>query len=170
MSVIAIFRQLGIIICHMRLLCLVLVLASTHLVMAQENTFRKSLEFLGCYELHVPGAHQSNAKKTGDFLPRRFQLTMRPSTDKGAFVVRTLDPKVGDSSLMASMSSWNANLDGTLHIVWNTGYVGYDVRLSGSGPELRGTAHYFTDTDPLPRINRDVAVVAQRVGCKESEK
>lgn len=109
------------------------------------------------------------------FSPRRFQLTMRPSTDKGAFLVRTLDPKVGDSPLMASMSSWKANLDGTLHIVWSTGYVGYDVRLSGSGPELRGTAHYFTDTDPtdtdpLPRINHDTAVVAQRVGCKESEK
>lgn len=95
---------------------------------------------------------------------------MRPSTDKGAFVVRTSDPKVGDSSLMASMSSWKANLDGTLHIVWSTGYVGYDVRLSDSGLELRGTGHHFTDTDPLARINRDMAVVAQRVGCKESEK
>jgi hypothetical protein len=154
----------------MRLLCVVLALASADLVMAQENMFRKSLEFAGCYELHVPAARPSNAKKTDDALPRRFQLTVRPSTNKDAFLVRTLDPKIGDSSLMASMSSWNANLDGTLHIVWNTGYVGYDVRLSGSGPELRGTAHYFTDTEPFPRTNRDMAVVAQRVGCKESEK
>ena len=28
----------------------------------------------------------------------------------------------------------------------------------------------FTDTDPLPRTNRDTAVVAKRVGCKESER
>ena len=153
----------------MRLLCVGLVFASAHLVMAQENAFRKLVEFAGCYELHVPGAHRPNAKKTDDYFPRRFQLTMRPSTDKHAFVVRTLDPKVEDSSLMASMSSWNA-LDGTLRIVWSTGYVGYDVHLSGSGTELRGTAHYFTDTEPFPRTNRDTTVVAERVGCKESEK
>ena len=154
----------------MRLLYVVLPLVSAHFVMAQDDAFRRSLEFVGCYELHVSAARPSNARKSDDLLPRRFQLTMRPSTDNGAFLVRILDPKVADSSLMASMSSWNANLDGTIHIVWSTGYVGYDVRLSGSGPELRGTAHYFTDTDPLPRTNRDTAVVAQRVGCKKSEK
>jgi hypothetical protein len=163
-------QQVGIIIPQMRLSCVLLVLASAHLVMAPESTFQKSLEFAGCYELHVSEVHQSNATRTDNFLPRRFQLTMRPSTVKDTFVVRTLDPKVGDSSLIASMSSWNVNLDGTLRIVWNTGYVGYDVRVTGSGPELRGTAHFFTDTDPLPRTNRDRAVVARRVGCKESEK
>ena len=153
----------------MRLLWAVLVLVSAHLAIAQENTFRRSLEFVGCYELKVPVAHPSSAKRT-DFLPRRFQLTIRPSSTKDGFVARNLDSKVGDSSLMASMSSWNANLDGTLHIVWNTGYAGYDIHLSGSGAEFRGTAHYFTDTEPFPRTNRDTAVVAQRVGCKESEK
>jgi hypothetical protein len=153
----------------MRLLYVVLVLVSAHLAMAQENAFRKSIEFVGCYELHVAAAHPSNAKKA-DFLPRRFQLTIRPSTNKGGFVARNLDSKAGDSSLMVLLSSWNTNLDGTLHIVWSTGYVGYDIHLSGSGAELRGTAHYFTDTDPLPRTNRDTAVVAQRVGCKESER
>ena len=62
---------------------------------------------------------------------------------------------------MASMSFWNVNVDGTLHIVWSTDYVGWTVRLSGSGPELRGSAHYFTDTDPFPPTSRDIAVVAQ---------
>ena len=81
--------------------------------------------------------------------------------DKDGFVVRTLNPKVADSTLMASMSFWNVNVDGTLHIVWSTDYVGWTVRLSGSGPELRGSAHYFTDTDPFPPTSRDIAVVAQ---------
>jgi hypothetical protein len=155
---------------HMRLLFVVLVLLSTHLAAGQENTFRRSLEFVGCYELRVPGAHPSNAKKTDDVLPKRFQLMMRTATNKDGFVARDLDSKAWDSSMMALLSFWNTNLDGTLHIVWSTGYVGYDVPLSGSGPELRGTAHYFTDTNPLLRTNRDTAIMAQRVGCKESAK
>jgi hypothetical protein len=155
----------------MRLLCVVLVLVSgAHLAIAQENAIRGSLEFVGCYELHVVGERQTKTKNTEDLFPRRFQLVMRPSADKVGFAVRTLDPKVADSSLMASMSSWNANLDGTLRIVWSTGYVGYGVRLKRSGPELRGTAHYFTDTDPFPPTNRDLSAVAQRVECKVSEK
>lgn len=154
----------------MRLLCVVLVLVSgAHLAIAQENAIRGSLEFAGCYELHVVGERQTKTKNTEDLFPRRFQLVMRPS-DKDGFAVRTLDPKVADSSLMASMSSWNANLDSTLRIVWSTGYVGYSVRLKRSGPELRGTAHYFTDTDPFPPTNRDLSAVAQRVECKVSEK
>ena len=155
----------------MRLLCVVLVLVSgAHLAIVQENAIRRSLEFVGCYELHVVGERQTKTKNTEDLFPRRFQLVMRPSADKDGFAVRTLDPKVADSSLMASMSSWNANLDGTLSIVWSTGYVGYSVRLKRSGTELRGTAHYFTDTDPFPPTNRDSSVVAQRVECKVSEK
>ena len=153
----------------MRLLSVVLAFLGAHLAMAQENTLHRSLEFVGCYELEVPAAHQSNAKKT-DFLPRRFQLIMRSSGNKDGFVVRDLDSIAWDSSMMALMSFWNTNLDGTLHIVWSTGYVGYDVHLSGTGPELRGTADYFTDTDPLPRTKRETAIVAQRVGCKKSEK
>jgi hypothetical protein len=149
--------------------CVVLLLVSAHLAVAQENPFRRSLAFVGCYELHVPATHPSSAKRT-DLLPRRFQLTIRPSSTKDGFVARDLDSKVGDLSLMSSMSSWNANPDGTLHIVWNTGYVGYDIVLSGSGAEFRGTAHFFTDTEPFPRTNRNTAVVAQRVGCKESGK
>jgi hypothetical protein len=104
----------------MRLLYFVLVLASARLVMAQEDTFRKSLEFVGCYELHAAGAHPTKAKNP-DFLPSQFQLVMRPSADKDGFIVRTLDPKVADSSLIATLSFWKANLDGTLHIVWSTG-------------------------------------------------
>ena len=153
----------------MRLLCVVLVLASADLVMAQEDTFRKSLQFVGCYELHVAGAHQTKAKDP-DLLPSRFQLVMRASAGKDGFIVRIPGPKVADSSLMATLSFWKANLDGTLHIVWSTGYVAWAVGLSGSGPELRGTAHYFTDTDPSPPTNRDVAVAAQRVGCTEPAK
>lgn len=152
---------------HMRLLCLGLALASAHLVMAQEDTFRRSIELVGCYELHVPETHSSKSKNTDDFLPRRFQLTMRPSINKGTWFVRPLDAKI-QGSLMSLISSWHTTLDGTLHIDWTTGYVGYEVRLNGSGGELRGTAHYFTDTDPLPRINRDRPVVVRRVSCKES--
>jgi hypothetical protein len=162
-------RQPRTIIVDMRLPCVVLVLVSAHLATAQENPFRRSLGFVGCYELRVLADHPSSAPKT-DFLPRRFELTTRPSSSKGAFVARNLDSKVADSSLMSSMSSWNANLDGTVHIVWSTRYVGYDIQLGGSGTELRGTAHYFTDTDPFPRTNRNTPVVAQRVACKESGK
>lgn len=157
----------------MRFLCIVLLLVSAHLAMGQEDTFRRSLEFIGCYELRVVGEHQSTTSNISkdELLPRRFELTLRPSTDKGAFVVRDLDAKAGDSSLMASLSSWNTGVDRTVHLVWSYGYVGYDLRLRRAGSELLGgTAHYFTDTDPLPRNNRDTKVVAQRVGCKESEK
>lgn len=157
---------------NMRPLCFVLPLVMAHFAIAQEDTSRRSFEFIGCYELRVVGENQSKASnpKKNDLLPKRFELTLRPSTDKGAFVVRNLDSKAWDSSLMASLSSWNTGVDRTVHLVWSTGYVGYDVRLRRSGSELRGTAHYFTDTDPLPRNNRDTAVVAQRVGCKEPEK
>jgi hypothetical protein len=154
----------------MRLPFVVLVLGSAHLAIAQENAFRRSLAFVGCYELRVPVAHPSRTKGTDPLLPRRFELTIRPSTIKGTFVARNLDSKAGDSSLMSWMSSWNANLDGTLHIVWNTGYAGYDLRLSGSGAEFRGTAHFFTDTEPFPYTDRNTPVVAQRVACKESGK
>jgi hypothetical protein len=62
------------------------------------------------------------------------------------------------------MSFWNANLDGSLHIVWSTGYVGHDIQLNGSGAEFRGTAHYFTNTEPFPRTNRNTAVVSNGLG------
>src|SRR4029077_8469162 len=135
LRVMAILRQLRTIILNMRLPCVVLVLVSAHLAIAQENPLRRSLAFVGCYELRVPADHPSSAKKA-DFLPKRFELTISPSSSKGAFVARNPDSKVGDTSMLSWMSSWNANLDGTLHIVWSTGYVGYDIQLGGSGTEL----------------------------------
>ena len=156
----------------MRRACLVFLFVSAHLALAQENILLKSLAFVGCYELHIPTSDSASAKrKKDDFLPRRFQLTTRPSTEN-TFVARNLDSKVRwDLSIL---SSWHLNNDSTLRVVWSTGFVGYDMQLSGSRAELRGTAHYFTDTDPYPpdpRTNRNsMTVVVQRAECKDSEK
>ena len=71
---------------------------------------------------------------------------------------------------LSMLSSWHLNSDGTLHVVWSTGYVGYHIQLGGTGTELRGTARYFTDTDPVPPGPRTVKVVVQRAECKDSQK
>ena len=152
----------------MRRACLVLFFVSAHLALAQENTLLRSFAFVGCYELHTPTSDSASAKrKKGDFLPRRFQLTTRPSIED-TFVARNLDSQVRWD--LSMLSSWHLNSDGTVHVVWSTGYVGYHIQLGGTGTELRGTARYFTDTDPVPPGPRTVKVVVQRAECKDSQK
>lgn len=64
--------------------------------------------------------------------------------------------------------------DGYLQIAWSTGYVGYGVKLGWSEGSYRGTAHYWTDTDPQPldlfTTRNSTAVHVDRVECKDSEK
>jgi hypothetical protein len=105
-------------------------------------------------------------------LPRRFVLTARAyahsTSAKKNFVPRNLDAKVRWD---LPLPSWIAKDDGTLQIIWSTGYVGWDIHLSKSGSELRGRAHYFTDTDSnFPEVLTPVnslPVVVHKTECKE---
>ena len=147
----------------MRSLCLVVIAISAHLAIAQTAPLTAP-SFAGCYELRVQEWHPARAKNS-DFLPRRFQLTTRPAT-RGRFVARNLDSKVRwDLSLL---SSWNVNDDGSLQVIWSTGFVGYEMQLSGSNVVFRGNAHYFTDTDLHPPDS--ATVVANHVECKDALK
>jgi hypothetical protein len=82
---------------------------------------------------------------------KRFQLTSHPypyHTDSAGktFVARNLETIRWDLSL----SSWTVTDDGYLQIIWSTGYAGYGIKLGWSKGSYRGTAHYWTDTDPQP--------------------
>jgi hypothetical protein len=144
----------------MRALFLVVFLMGGHLALGQGGTSTKL--FAGCYELHFEGWHPIIASSSmNDFLPKRFQLTTQPFKPKW-FVARNLDAKVREG---LPLSSWNVKDDGRLEIVWSTGFVGWDIELGGSGANLRGTARYFTDTDPHP--SDPIKVAAHSVGCKD---
>jgi len=150
----------------MRSLCFVALLVSAPLAIAQSNAPLESLA--GCYELRLPWWSLASPKD----LPRRFLLTTgRPvvcSVDsvKECFVARNLDPKVHWD--YSTLSSWSAKDDGTLQIVWTTGFVGYDIQLTKSGTEFRGTAHYLTDTPPDLRVA--LTVIVRRAECKDEMK
>lgn len=155
-----------------RVFWLVLLLVTPRFAIAQESTVAKSYflarPFAGCYELRVPAWDEARAKQN-DLLPTRFQLTLqldRPIKER-RFVAQNLDSKVH----YYLTSGWKANSDGTLDLFWGTGFVGYTIQLTGSARELRGTALYWTDTDPIPPVqtNRNtVTVVANRVECRAS--
>jgi hypothetical protein len=156
----------------MRKLCILVILASTHLVAAQEKAMIE--QFAGCYVLHVVARHPAT-NRAGDVLPKRFQLTSHPypyHTDSagGTFVARNLETIRWDLSL----SSWTVTDDGYLQIIWSTGYAGYGIKLGWSKGSYRGTAHYWTDTDPQPldlfTTRNSTAVHVDRVECKDSEK
>jgi hypothetical protein len=49
---------------------------------------------------------------------------------------------------------------------WSTGFVGWDILLSKSGANLRGTTHYFTDTDDPNKPSGPLTVVAHSVDCE----
>ena len=141
--------------------------------MAQYNPWIKSLiqagAFAGCYEMRVPAWSVVEARRL-DLLPLRFQLTsLSAQTDGIWFVARNQDPKVRHAMLFAS---WRVDPDGTIDLGWSTGYVGYNIQLTGPAAELRGTAQYWTDTDPRPPAvegNRPLLkVVAHRDGCPGS--
>jgi hypothetical protein len=132
-------------------------------------------QFAGCYVLHAVARHPT-MNRAEDVLPTRFQLTGDPfpsHTDSAGkiFVARNLDSKIPWD---LSLSSWTVTDDGYLHIIWSTGYVGYGMQLSRSKGSFRGTAHYWTDTDPLPldlfTTRNSTAVHVNRVECKDSEK
>jgi len=152
-------------------LCLLLILASTGLASAQETGATK--QFAGCYVLRVVAQHPV---MSGDYdvLPKRFLLTSHPYHKDSAgkiFTARSLDPKIRWDM---SLSSWTVADDGYLQIIWSTGYVGYGGRLGWNKGSYQGTAHYFTDTDPLPldpfTTRNSTAVHVLRVECKDSEK
>lgn len=142
----------------MRTVCFLFLLTTTHNVTAQ-NSMSSPISFAGCYQLRVEAWHQARGKKD-DFLPRRLQLTTKPSIGKG-FSLRSLDPEVrGD----LWMSSWHVNQDGTLQIDWSGGFEGYRLQLHRSIDELHGTAYQFTDTDKNPVAT--ITVVARAAECR----
>jgi hypothetical protein len=154
-------------------LCLLIILASTNLVAAQEKVLTE--QFAGCYVLHAVARHPA-INRAENVLPTRFQLTSRPSpyhTDSVGkiFVARNLDSKIRWD---LSLSSWTVTDNGYLQVIWSTGYVGYGIHLGWSKGSYRGTAHYWTDTDPLPldqfSTRNSIAVQVHRVECKDSEK
>jgi hypothetical protein len=150
----------------MRSLCFIALLVSAPLATAQSSESVESLA--GCYELRIPWWSLANPKG----LPRRFLLTTRRpvfcSVDsaKKCFVARNLDSKVHWD--FSALSSWTTKDDGTLQIVWSTGFLGYDIQLIKSGTDFRGTAHYFTDTPPDPR--NSLVVIVRRAECKDGMK
>ena len=149
----------------MRTLCFIVLMAGAQLSFSQTGASPESVA--GCYELrllHPLG--EAGAER----LPRRFELTTRArsSSSKKRFVAQNLDPKVRWD---LSLSSWVAKDDGTVQIVWSTGFVGWDIQLSKSGSELRGRTHYFTDTDSnFPEVltpANSLPVVAHKTECKQ---
>ncbi len=64
------------------------------------------------------------------------------------------------------LTGWNVTDEGKVEIAWSTGFVGWVILLSKSGANLRGTAHYFTDTDDPNKPSRPVTVVAHSVDCE----
>jgi hypothetical protein len=154
-------------------LYLLLILASTGFASAQETGVTK--QFAGCYVLSVVAQHPT-MNRDNDVLPKRFLLTShsfpyhKDSAGK-IFKARSLDPKIRWD---LPLSSWTVTDDGYLQISWSTGYVGYRVKLGWDKGSYRGTAHYWTDTDPLPldsfTTRNPAAVHAHRVECKDSEK
>jgi len=115
-------------------------------------------------------------KRDDDVLPNRFLLTSHPfpyhkDSAGQIFTARSLDPKMRWD---LPLSSWTVTDDGYLQIIWSTGYVGYGVKLGWSKGSYRGTAHYWTDTDPQPldlfTTRNSTAVHVDRLECKGSEK
>lgn len=154
-------------------LYLLLILASAGVGSAQETDVTK--QFAGCYVLRVVAQHPAK-KRDDDILPRRFQLTSQPSSYQSGpagklFGLRSLDPKRRWDSWL---SYWTVTDDGYLQIAWNTGFVGYGVKLGWNKDSYQGTAHYWTDTDPEPldrfTARNSMAVQVNRVECRDSGK
>jgi hypothetical protein len=126
--------------------------------------------FAACYELSVPSWSVSQTKQD-KILPLRFQLTMVPDSASRDFIAKNQDPK----TYYMVGHDWKVTPDGTLELIWGTGYVGYTIRFTSlaaatlsarTDTELHGTAHYFTDAPILPG-EPDFSVVARRVACPQ---
>jgi hypothetical protein len=144
----------------MKALFLIFLLTCGHVVTAQDS--KAAQAFAGCYELEVEGwqGWRLFRPSADDVLPKRFELTTRPIEE--GFAVRNLDSKVRSN---LPLSSWNVKDKGKIEIVWSTGYVGWNIQLSGSGTNLRGTADYFTDAGPSAFSVRH-KVLIHAVDCK----
>lgn len=140
----------------MKGLFLIFLLTCGYIAAAQDS--KAAQAFAGCYELRVEGWRSFIL----DSPPRRFQLTTRPV--ESGFEARDLDSKRWEGS--TTLTAWNVTDEGKVEIGWSTGFVGWDILLSKSGANLRGTAHYFTDTDDLNKPSRPLTVVAHSVDCE----
>lgn len=114
--------------------------------------------FVGCYELRIEG--RPRVDYGNQFLPKRFELKAEHAF--GGFAVKNLDSRVRSD---LPLSSWHLKDDGSISLVWSTGYVGWQIHLSRSGGDLRGTAHFFTDTGSETRPSR---VITRTVRCSDT--
>ena len=115
--------------------------------------------FTGCYELKPAGWLSSVRLYHDEYLPRRFQLTMRHINN--GLEVKNLDSNVRQD---LRLSAWNVKDERKVEIVWSTGFVGWSIQLSGSDADFRGTAQFFTDTDTQP--SSPITIVTHAVNCK----
>jgi hypothetical protein len=118
--------------------------------------------FMGCYELRIEG---SPPFTSGEYnvLPRRFQLTDQPSI-RGRFIAKNLDSKIRWD---LPLSSWVVNPNGSLDIVFSTGFIGWNLQMAGSRTDLRGSGRHFNDTDLHP--SGSARVSAHVVKCQEPD-
>jgi len=125
--------------------------------------YLQARQVAGCYQLRVPGWTPKDVKQHY-VLPMQFQLTLSPDSGRrGWFTARNLDSQVMIGS------SWTVDSHGALLLDWSTGYVGYNIRVTGSAEHLRGAAHWWTDTGPPQGFDplNDLYVEANRFACKE---
>jgi hypothetical protein len=143
----------------MKAVFLIFLLTCGRVVTARDS--KAAQGFAGCYALEVEGwqGWRLFRPSADDDLPRRFELTTRP-IEKG-FAVRNFDLKVRSD---LPLSFWNMKDEGKIEIVWSTGYVGWNMQLSGSSANLRGTADYFTDAPSALPVRHKVIIHA--VDCK----
>jgi len=150
----------------MRCLCFIVLVLGALLASAQSSAPPES--FAGCYELRVPGWHLLS--ETNGRLPRQFRLTKRPfvTSPSRRFAAENQDSRIRWK--LSGLSSWTVKDDGMLQIVWSTGFVGYDIRLSRSEDEFVGRAHFFTDTDAIlsPAMTpwNSIGVAIRRANCE----
>ena len=142
---------------RMKTLFVMLLIAYGQVGLAQDS--EAIYAFVGCYELRVE--KQEHVVNYGrDVLPRRFELKAEHAY--GGFAVKNLDPKVRWS---LPLSSWHFTGKGDIEITFSTGYVGWTVQLKKWASEFRGTARFFTDTDPISKRN-PLQSVAHMLRCE----
>ena len=134
---------------------LIILVASSQISLGQD---RETIAFAGCYELQTEGQH-TYISNYGEF-PTRLQLTLERAKNRGALVAKRLD-----SGVLASRN-WRVAGNGSIEIGPSENWItnGWFIQLSrSSGPEFRGTAHYWTDTGD----GRRIGVVGHKVACHE---
>lgn len=140
----------------MKYLFVVLLVTCGQVGLSQDREATQAV--VGCYELRIEG--RPRIDYGNQFLPKRFELKAEPVY--GGFAAKNLDSRVRWD---LPFSSWRIKDDGSVTLVWSTGYVGWDIQLSPSGADLRGTARFFTDTGSERRPSR---VVTRSVRCGDS--